>query len=418
MMLKSLSPKLNRGNGFPKVFEEPSHSLSERGSSLRHMLPDYFIYYLHVWYANHHTTIPTTTTNNYSTTTLQPLYNHSTTTLQPLYNHSTTPNSTSFNMTSTNTVPPAPVMTCPNKGFGQRAAKTSTVVRRVATESPASPEIETVLSAKMEERIFAIGDLRKETQQDRAELLKGPAIAITVDGKIIDTLPFRLFLAASYKAREMYVTEGRTISSFSVSKSVDKASVKVLLHYMKEVSSKKTGFSLKPSQDGSIAEDLALLTAADDLGMRRYVNNICRFWHKIIIELGRSPTLEQLSAVEKYCPAMMDDRVFKAVANRMAHDLLDEIVDFRSFHQHDADFPKLHGAVLNVYAGLAAAKAERIRHREERAAFVAEKKAAAAKEKSYFAKETADREAAKKAMNMGSGVKSITAEEAAFFIRR
>jgi hypothetical protein len=182
-------------------------------------------------------------------------------------------------MTSTNTVPPAPVMTCPNKGFGQRAAKTSTVVRRVATESPASPEIETVLSAKMEERIFAIGDLRKETQQDRAELLKGPAIAITVDGKIIDTLPFRLFLAASYKAREMYVTEGRTISSFSVSKSVDKASVKVLLHYMKEVSSKKTGFSLKPSQDGSIAEDLALLTAADDLGMRRYVNNICRFWH-------------------------------------------------------------------------------------------------------------------------------------------
>lgn len=309
-------------------------------------------------------------------------------------------------------------MTFPNKGFGQRATKTSAVPRRATSKPSASSEVKIALSAEMKERIFAIEDVRKETQQIRAELLKGPVVAVSVDGKAIDTLPFRLFLVASSKVREMYASEARVFPNFSASKSVDKASVKKPLQFLKDLSTKKTVFSLKKSQDGSVARDLALVEAADNLGMRRYASNIVFFWQRIVMHPDRRPTLEEMSAVETYCPAMMDDKVFKAVANRMAHDLIDGHADVQSFHKHDAEFPKLHGVVLNIYAGLAAAKAERLRRQEEHAAYVAEKKAAAAEEKSQFAQEKIDWEAARKAMNLGGGVKTVTAEQAAFFIRR
>jgi len=90
-------------------------------------------------------------------------------------------------------------MTFPNKGFGQRPVKASTVPPRATTKSPVLVEADIAVSTELKQRIYAIKDIRKETRQDRAELLKGPVIAIVVHGKVVDYLPFHLFLAASFK---------------------------------------------------------------------------------------------------------------------------------------------------------------------------------------------------------------------------
>jgi hypothetical protein len=102
----------------------------------------------------------------------------------------------------------------------------------------------------------------------------------------------------------------------------------------------------------------------------------------------------------------------------MAHNLLDENPDFVSFHKNDLDFPRLQATVLNIYGELTAAKAERLRRHEQRAAFVAEKKAATAEYNANVEQETTDWEAAKNAMFSGAGVKTVTAKQATFFIRR
>lgn len=145
-------------------------------------------------------------------------------------------------MAFSNTIASPPLLAFPIKGYGQRQSKatTSVVPTRSASKPPASVDTVTTLSAELKERIFAIKNIRKMTQVERAELLEGSIVAVVVDDKVVDTLPFRLFLAISTKAREWYQAEGRIISKFVASKQIDKASVKMLIHYIKETSAKKT----------------------------------------------------------------------------------------------------------------------------------------------------------------------------------
>ncbi|KAF3040768.1 hypothetical protein E8E12_009373 [Didymella heteroderae] len=61
--------------------------------------------------------------------------------------------------------------------------------------------------------------------------------------------------------------------------------------------------------------------------------------------------------------------------------------------------------------------AERARRKAQRAVDIGESRAATAEHKAKVNQETTDWETAKKAMNGGGGVKIVTAEQAAFFIR-
>ena len=323
-------------------------------------------------------------------------------------------------MTAT-TVAPAPQLALPIKGYGSHAVQTNKATPpKVTPEIPAAEE-QNAMSPEMERYILNLKDVRTPDQQERAELLKGPTIEIIVDDQVVDTVPFRLFLAVSAKFRELYVKHGKTVPRDIHFHDLDKDAVKLLIHWVKETSTKKKCFSLKKSQDGSISNDLALLQAADGIGMRQYVNNVSKYWYKVIVEPGRIPTAEDMGAVEKCCPEAADNKLFRAVAQRLAHCLVDETVNAEYYQTYVAHHSKLAAAVTEFRDALADKKKVRLQRQEQRATTTAEKKAVAAHAASETGECTnrkAHRAAAIEAMNGTGGVKVVTAEQAAFLIRR
>ncbi|KAF9690751.1 hypothetical protein EKO04_011173 [Ascochyta lentis] len=259
---------------------------------------------------------------------------------------------------------PAPQLSFPNKTYLHKA--TTAVPDRLDTKLPASFK-ETALPVEIEQRILSIKNIRKMDQQQRAELLQGTTIEILVDNQIVETVPFRLFLAVSSKARQLYMTHDQSIPRNIKFTNLDKDLVRMVIHWVKETSTKHNCFSLNRSQDDDIFKDLALLRAADGLGMRYYVNHIGIHWYKAITMSDRIPTPEEMAAVEEHCPDTVNDKLFKAVAQRVAHCRMDETVSAEHYDRYVATLPKLSATVAEFYQVLAEKKAMRRIRQKQRA---------------------------------------------------
>ncbi|KAG9190852.1 hypothetical protein G6011_08940 [Alternaria panax] len=254
----------------------------------------------------------------------------------------------------------------------------------------------------------ALDNLLEMIRPQRRGLLQGPHITIHVGDTSVTDIPKRAAMAASSVLHKHFVANPESLEYCFSRGQIHPGAVRFLLiGWMRETCNEFEAYAI-PAQK-TFGENVAILRAARLLGMERYCRHILISYVDYL--KTQLPSYEEISAVEQNTTSDKDP-LWTAMVNHLCHDrfkgLIPNAEEFEAFLENHTRLKKAMESADNFFAVYAKQQAEgrEREHRQHWEQIQAEKRQRIAKE------QLAVESLKKKLDEKGSGLMSVTADEA------
>jgi hypothetical protein len=254
----------------------------------------------------------------------------------------------------------------------------------------------------------ALDNLLEMIRAQRQGLFQGPRITIHVGDTSVEGIFKRAAMVASSVLHKHFTANPQSLEYRFSRGQIHPGAVRLLLiGWMQETCNEFEAYAV-PAQK-TFGEDVALLRAARLLGMERYCSHLLAGYVDYL--KTQLPSYEEIIAVEQNATPDKDP-LWTAMVNHLCHDrfkgLIPDAEDFQAFLEKHVRLKKAMESADNFFAGFAKRQAEG-REKDRRQRWEQNQ----AEKQERLAKERLAAESLRKKMDeKGSGLMTVTAEEA------
>ncbi|KAL1797579.1 hypothetical protein ACET3X_004185 [Alternaria dauci] len=254
----------------------------------------------------------------------------------------------------------------------------------------------------------ALDNLLEMIRPQRQGLLQGPRITIHVGDTSVTDISKRAAMAASSVLHKHFTANPESMEYRFSRGQIHPGAVRLLLiGWMRETCNEFEAYAV-PAQK-TFGEDVAVLRAARLLGMERYCSHILTSYIDYL--KTQLPSYEEIIAIEQNATSDRDP-LWTAMINHLCHDrykgLIPDVEYFEAFLEEHTRVKKAMESADKFFAGHAKKRAENL-EKERRQRWEQNQ----AEKRERIAKEQLAAESLKKKLDeKGSGLMSVTADEA------